>query len=350
MLRYFIGRGRCYIFSLFLLGNKSLVNQPINTPILQYSNSPSHQFYYLPTMDRLLRPKVFETTTSDPCAEKLYRHWKMTFVNYIEESVPAVAAATPGDEASIAAAATAIASRNRKIHFALINNISADIYELISECNDYQSSMAVLDAAYIRPTSTVYNRHKLMTSKQEPGQSVDSFKQELERLSKSCNFQAVTAEENKNQSILIAFIQGISSPQIRQRLLENIGDLSLEQAFAQARQLEQAQNQSASYDNSTVAAVPDQSDDELAAMSLNSNSNKLKTKLNPSQQQNNGDRREPCFFCGRSRHPRSQCPARDSQCRNCGKKGHWKEVCNSGRTLPVGAIGPQHDQDQPNLA
>jgi len=38
----------------------------------------------------------------------------MTFVNYIEESVPAVAAGTPEDEASIAAAATAIASRNRK--------------------------------------------------------------------------------------------------------------------------------------------------------------------------------------------------------------------------------------------
>ena len=127
-------------------------------------------------MDRILRPKVFETTTSDPCAEKLYKHWKMTFENYIEESVAAVAAGTTGDEDSMNAAATALASRNRKKRFALINNISANIYELISECDDYDSSIAVLDSAYIRPTSTVYSRHKLMTSKQEPGQTIDAYK------------------------------------------------------------------------------------------------------------------------------------------------------------------------------
>ena len=59
----------------------------------------------------------------------------------------------PGDVASIAAAAAALDACNRKKHFALINNISADIYELISECIDYDSSIAVLDAAYVRPTS-----------------------------------------------------------------------------------------------------------------------------------------------------------------------------------------------------
>ena len=57
--------------------------------------SSSYQFYYLTTMDQLLRPKVFETSTTDPSAEKLYKHWKMTFNNYIEASVPAVPVATP---------------------------------------------------------------------------------------------------------------------------------------------------------------------------------------------------------------------------------------------------------------
>ena len=307
-------------------------------------------------MDRLLRPKVFETETSDPGAEKLYKHWKMTFQNYIEENVPETAPGTPGDEESIAAAATAEASRNRKMKFALINNISANIYELISECTDYNSSIAVLDAAYIRPTSVVYNRHKLMTSKQDPGQSIDVFKQELERLAKSCNFKAVSAEENRNQHIREALIQGIHSPQIRQRLLENMGDLPLDEAFLQARQLEQAQNQSQSYDNSVVAAVPENASEEsCAAMSPKNNSN-YKSRTQHTAQSNNSDKREQCYFCGKPRHPRNQCPARESQCRNCGIKGHWKDMCKSGRTLPLGAIGPRHYQsqsssdDQPSLA
>jgi hypothetical protein len=47
----------------------------------------------------------------------------------------------------------------------------------------------------------VYNRHKLITCKQDSSQSIDRFKQGLQRLSKTCKFQAVTAEENKQQYV-----------------------------------------------------------------------------------------------------------------------------------------------------
>ena len=81
-------------------------------------------------MDRLLRPKVFETNSSDSNAEKLYRHWKMTFTNYIDSSIPTV----PADAGDIEARQATIA---RKKLFALFNNISADIFELVSDCTDY---------------------------------------------------------------------------------------------------------------------------------------------------------------------------------------------------------------------
>jgi len=138
----------------------------------------------------------------------------------------------------------------RKRMYALFNNISAElIFELVSECNEYDSAIQVLDTAYIKPTSVVYNRHKLITCKQDSSQSIDRFKQELQRLAKTCKLQAVSAEENKQQYIRDAFINGISSPHIRQRLLENVGELSLDDAFTQAKALEQAQTQSASYDS-----------------------------------------------------------------------------------------------------
>lgn len=55
-------------------------------------------------MDRLLRPERFETEPTAPNAEKLYKHWKMTFMNYLEATTPA---ATTGDEATNATALTA---------------------------------------------------------------------------------------------------------------------------------------------------------------------------------------------------------------------------------------------------
>ena len=83
-----------------------------------------------------------------------------------------------------------------------------------------------------------------MMSKQEPLQSIDSFMQSLEQISKTCNFEAVTAEVNRKQYVRDAFINGISSSHIRQRLLES-NTLTMDEAFQQARSLEQAPTQAA---------------------------------------------------------------------------------------------------------
>ena len=223
-------------------------------------------------MDRLLRPKTLETQSTAPNAEKLYKHWKTTFENYLQSCIPAVTPGVQGDDASLETARAAReAAELKKLH-ALQNNISHEIFELIMDSEKYEDAIAILDAAYIRPTSVVYNRHKLITCKQDAGQSIDTFLQELQRISKSCNFLAVTAEQNRNEYVRDAFINGISSSNIRQRLLENMGDLSLDQAHTQARALEQAQTQSASYENSTVAAlVPDSNDEPLAAADFDEN-------------------------------------------------------------------------------
>ena len=39
--------------------------------------------------------------------------------------------------------------------------------------------------------------------------------------------------------------------------------------------------------------------------------------------------KDKCFFCGLNKHPRNSCPAKDSTCNNCGKTGHYTEVCKS---------------------
>lgn len=189
-------------------------------------------------MDRVLRPERFDTESTAFNAEKKYKHWKLMFMNYLHT--------VNGTEET---------GNTQTDFYALINSISADVYEIISDTSDYASAMRALDAAYIRPTNIVYNRHQLITMKQQPAQTVDSFRLQLENLAKTCNFQAVSAETNKSQYMREAFISGISSFSIRQRLLEK-SSLTFREAYEMARSLEQAEKHSACYNQESVISAP----------------------------------------------------------------------------------------------
>ena len=40
-----------------------------------------------------------------------------------------------------------------------------------------------------------------------------------------------------------------------------------------------------------------------------------------------------CFRCGGQSQQKSDCPARDSICHNCNKKGHWKRACKNSKKV-----------------
>ena len=84
------------------------------------------------------------------------------------------------------------------------------------------------------------------TCNQQVGESLDVYLQKLKRLSTDCNFLAVSAKLHKEEAIRDAFISGILSNEIRQRLLED-QDLSLQSAFDKARSLEIAQKNAEVY-------------------------------------------------------------------------------------------------------
>ena len=72
-------------------------------------------------------------------------------------------------------------------------------------------------------------------------------------MSKHCGLRDVTAEKYRNELVRDAFINGIASHSIRQRLLEN-SELTVTQAFHNARSLRTAQERSAAYLNQTEVA------------------------------------------------------------------------------------------------
>ncbi|XP_054259845.1 uncharacterized protein LOC128984538 [Macrosteles quadrilineatus] len=157
-----------------------------------------------------------------------WNHWLRTFTNFIEVTE---------------------ANESEKLKL-LINYVVPSVYTYISECLNFKDAIGNLQNLYCKPVNEVFARHKLSTRQQQPGESVDQYLEALKILSKDCNFKATSAEENRDDCIRDAFVNGLIAPHIRQRLLENF-KLPLQDAYEQARCLESAQQQALLYQPSS---------------------------------------------------------------------------------------------------
>ncbi|XP_045615138.2 uncharacterized protein [Procambarus clarkii] len=177
-------------------------------------------------MERLLRPERSATDPNATTAAQEWRHWLKTFQNFIlavEENTPTV----------------------NKLRL-LINYVAPRVFNYVADCTTYDAAETSLTELFVKPKKEVFARHVLATRRQEPGESLGQFLQALKLLAKDCQFKAVTAVEACDNYVRDAFINGLGSATIRQRLLEN-KTLDLQSAFDQAHTLETAQKLSASY-------------------------------------------------------------------------------------------------------
>ena len=159
---------------------------------------------------------------------------------------------------------------------------------------------------YNVPKNEIFARHLLATRRQQVGETLDGYLNALKLLAKDCQFKAVTAQVFKQEMIRDAFINGILSQHIRQRLLES-NELTLDSVFTQARSLELAQKSSDQYNTTSM----------LNATSIDDKPSDLNAITS----------KRACFFCGGPRHNRQLCPAKDAVCHNCEKPGHFAKVC-----------------------
>ena len=259
-------------------------------------------------MERILKPDrlgLDPSVSEAGAANKSYTHWKQTFTNFL----------------SILGEAS---NTEQKKLLILTNYVSPDIYNLISSQTEYTPAIAVLDTIFIKEKNESYARHCLLSRTQKPEESIDQYMIALQTFAKECKFEAVNAVQHREQSIRTAFIGGVASNQIRQRLLEDTKDLN--GTLNTALTLEQALKNSEQYGRPTVnhptfsanATLSNENDNAVVASTQHYNGN--------DGFRNN---KKPCNFCGHEKHFRSVCPARDSICSSCNKKGHWAKVCKS---------------------
>jgi len=126
------------------------------------------------------------------------------------------------------------------------------VYSYVEDCETYDEALVILKRVYVKRKNDVFARHLLATRKQLTAENLQQFLQALKLLSKDCTFQAVSAEQYREKLIRDAFINGLNSLGIRQRLKKN---LSLEAAYEQAYSTERAQQQSSIYLQPTTASV-----------------------------------------------------------------------------------------------
>ena len=255
---------------------------------------------------RYLRPIILDVQPTSPEAPRIFKHWKFVLTQYV--------------------AAIPEGSRSQSLGV-LASSLSPNNYELIADYSTYESALDALASIFVKPPSAVIARHTLMSRKQLSQESVEEYSRELQRLSIDCQFQAVTSSTYRDEYIRDSFIAGLKSPLIRTRLLEH-HILPLNTAIDKARALELAQRESRTYDSPGHLAAVQSSPKDLPA-ELNEEAAASTTTITSLQ----GNRL--CYFCGRKpSHDRSTCPARNSTCSKCRKKGHFARVCRSSSLRP----------------
>ena len=259
-------------------------------------------------MERLLKPRIFDTEHTAPDATKQWKHFHRTFQNFL----------------------TAVQGNENRLQL-LQNHVSPEVYTLIEECESYEQAITLLKRLYVKTPNAVYARHLLMTRRQQNGETLDSYLQCLKDLSKDCDFRAVTAVQHRDEYIRDSFISGIQSQPMRTRLLENV-QLDLDTMATQARALDTAQKSSVSFQAQQFQVSAVRNESRFSKSHHDTPPDHTSAKNNYGVKVSS----DRCQFCGYDSHPRYKCPASNETCGKCGKRGHFRKVCRF-----TGAINQQ---------
>lgn len=190
-------------------------------------------------MDKhFLRPKELAVDPSSPDSAKIFKFWFRTvedFIASLEES--RVEGSPPINKQRI-----------------IISCLSPDVYPYVEDSKSYEDTVTTLKTIYINKKNDVYTRHLLTSRQQSEGESVSEYLEVLKELAKDCTFSDISASQYRDEVIRDAFINGLSSPSIRQHLLE-VNSLTLGKAQELASNLDKIQQQVCSMKQLSSAPV-----------------------------------------------------------------------------------------------
>ncbi|XP_077553431.1 uncharacterized protein LOC144168294 [Haemaphysalis longicornis] len=201
-----------------------------------------------------------------------------------------------------------------------------DIFNTFKLTTDEQKNFdAVLKGFqdyFIPRRNIIYERAKFNTRVQLDGESVEDFATALHALADSCNYGELREELIRDRLVV-----GLKNHKLSQTLQLD-PSLDLMKALTITRQNEAVQQQQAELLSGTPKEAVNL--DALKVRRSRPAKDPVATQP-PTTHHPRGF--EKCGWCGKERHARAICPAKDCVCQKCGKKGHFQTVCRSANAL-----------------
>lgn len=194
---------------------------------------------------------------------------------------------------------------------------------------------------YCKPKSnTIYCRYKLRSRVQKENEPFEAFVTDLKILIKDCAYPAEINDDIVRDHIVF----GVNSSKIREKLINEGSDLTLQKCIDIARTYELSKSQVQEIDGKPqqAAAAAD-----VHVVRGRGRKNKLSYRRNRDHKTGPGashSRTAPqstiCGQCGNT-HSQGKCPAKGAKCHKCGRINHFSKMC---RTKNIHSIS----QDQQN--
>ncbi len=182
-------------------------------------------------------------------------------------------------------------------------------------------------AHFSRETHLVAARYKFYSSRMKPGQTHADWATELKGLAKRCAFECNTEKSYAESLIRDMLVMHTPEKEVRWALLQQ-NNPSLEDALKLATSYEVTKH------TAHQMTLGDRAARDVEEMSVQEEnwvakprSRKQQEKKSPSTSR--GKLLKSCRQCFIS-HDRKVCRFLRAECYKCGKKGHIREVCNSG--------------------
>lgn len=187
-----------------------------------------------------------------------------------------------------------------------------------AEKDNPQSILAALSDHFVPQRNLLFDRYKFNTANQLPDESSNDYVIRLRRLAAVCEFGALSDSLIRDRIVIGTTDSATRDRLFRERPVPNLATCA---EYLQAAELTRHHKKQMS---ATPTEDPNVDVDYLQ-----------RDKYRKTAKENNaGQQPGSCGWCGKEKHSRANCPARNSTCDNCGKAGHYRSVCRSSSAKP----------------
>ena len=207
---------------------------------------------------------------------------------------------------------------NNSIEAGLANALQADD-EVTAETPIIGDNgcLSRLRQIFLEKNPLFLRRHRYQQCRQTQGESVAEWWVRKKAKERECELDKITIED----ICLLELIRGVRDPKLKEEFLKKKKPTLNE--LLEIAGLWQ-----------TASHVGKEMDDSVSAKKT-SNYKAGKADQWAKDAEDRGrqtkETGDACQFCGKKpKHDRPKCPAKDSECRKCKKRGHWGNVCKGG--------------------